>query len=104
MLADAGKPLPPNEISGRLIVGRSTVTGLVDSLERRGLVRRHGHPGDRRMLLVEITPQGRRAANRLRRLVHNHQREWLASLTGREQETLIGLLGRIQDHLAAIGN
>jgi DNA-binding MarR family transcriptional regulator len=102
ILVDAAGSLPPHEIGRRLIVTRATVTGLVDSLERRGFVRRLSHPKDRRSLLVEITPKGRRTLNQMRPLVHRHQRVWLQPLSEREQESLVELLGRIQDHLATL--
>src|SRR3990170_1284640 len=57
ILRDHGS-MSPSEIGGRLIVTRATVTGLLDSLERRGLVKRSTNPADRRSLLVEITPDG----------------------------------------------
>jgi DNA-binding MarR family transcriptional regulator len=45
------------EIGKRLVVSASDMTGLIDRLERRGLVRRA--PGrDRRMKLLRITPKG----------------------------------------------
>ena len=47
-----------SELGARLIVTRATVTGLLDSLERRGFVHRAPNPADRRSLLVEITPAG----------------------------------------------
>jgi DNA-binding MarR family transcriptional regulator len=100
ILVDAAGPLPPHEIGRRLIVTRATVTGLVDSLERRGFVRL-SHPKDRRSLLVEIT-KGRRTLNQRRPLVRRHQRVWLQPLSEREQESLVELLGRIQDHLATL--
>src|SRR5512141_2483770 len=59
ILADAESPLPPNMIAERLIISRATVTGLIDSLERRGYVQRRPHHTDRRMLLVTVTDIGR---------------------------------------------
>lgn len=38
---------------------RATITGIVDVLERKGLVARQMNPGDRRSMLVTLTPQGR---------------------------------------------
>jgi DNA-binding MarR family transcriptional regulator len=43
----------------------STLTGVLDRLERRGLTARTPHPGDRRSVLVELTPDGERAAARV---------------------------------------
>jgi MarR family 2-MHQ and catechol resistance regulon transcriptional repressor len=51
ILRDHGT-MPPSELGERLIVTRATVTGLLDSLERRGFVSRSANPADRRSLLV----------------------------------------------------
>ena len=100
MLADSEAPLPPHEIASRLIITRATVTGLVDSLERRGYVQRRSHPSDRRMTLVEITKKGYRVANAFRPIVHQHQKEWLQILSEQEQQQLIDALHRLQAALA----
>lgn len=102
ILVDAGTPLPPHEIGRRLIVTRATVTGLIDSLARREFVHRLPNPQDRRSLLVEITPKGRRVVGAFRPLVHRRQRVWLEALSEKEQEALVELLGRIQDHLSGL--
>lgn len=99
MLADSAEPLPPHEIAKRLIVSRATMTGLVDSLERRAYVNRRPHPTDRRMLLVEITDKGRQAADEFRPIVHRHHRMWFEPLDEKEKERLIDFLHRIQASL-----
>ena len=43
----------------------STLTGVLDRLERRGLLARTAHPRDRRSLQVELTPEGRRTRARV---------------------------------------
>lgn len=77
-----------------------TVTGLLDSLERLELVVRQRDSGDRRRINVVLTPAGRRVANAFRPEVHRAQRPWFGCLSPAEQEDLVRLLGRIQDHLA----
>ncbi len=47
-------------LSRQLIMHRSNITGLVDRLEARGLVRRQESPGDRRAFNVVLTPAGRK--------------------------------------------
>ena len=96
ILADSELPLPPNKIADRLIITRATVTGLIDSLERRGYVRRLPHPSDRRMLLIEPTDRGRQVAHAFRPIVHQHQKAWLEALSEQEQGQLIGTLQRLQ--------
>ena len=96
ILADADAPLPPHQIAERLIISRATVTGLLDSLERRGYVQRRPHASDRRMLLIQLTEAGRQAAQTFRLLVHQHQKAWLAALSEREQDQLIAALHGLQ--------
>ncbi len=99
MLADAKTPLPPNEIADRLIISRATVTGLLDSLERRAYIRRLPHPSDRRMILAEITETGRQAAREFRPIVHQHQKEWFEVLGETEQQQFLVALHRLQESL-----
>jgi len=46
------------EISGRLMVSPANVTGLVEGLLRKSMLRRREHPKDRRKRLTELTPKG----------------------------------------------
>jgi DNA-binding MarR family transcriptional regulator len=100
MLADSELPLPPNEIADQLIISRATVTGLIDSLERRAYAKRRPHHSDRRMILVEITDKGRQVANAFRPIVHQHQKEWLEAFNAKEQQQFINSLHRLQAVLA----
>ena len=43
----------------------STLTGVLDRLERRGLIERSANPADRRSVLVRLTPEGRAHAARV---------------------------------------
>ena len=96
ILADSETSLPPHTIADRLIISRATVTGLIDSLERRGYARRIPHQSDRRMLLIELTPSGRQVANDFRPIVHLNQKVWLESLSEADQQRLIASLHQVQ--------
>jgi DNA-binding MarR family transcriptional regulator len=93
--------MSPSELGDRLIVTRATVTGLVDSLERRGLVHRSANPADRRSLLVEITPAGLEVVQQVRTIIHRKETAWMSELSDGELRTYIALLHRIQDSIAA---
>jgi MarR family 2-MHQ and catechol resistance regulon transcriptional repressor len=58
LLSDCPDGLSQNELSRRLIMHRSNVTGLVDRLEERGLLRRENCPEDRRAYRVVLTKSG----------------------------------------------
>ena len=47
-----------NELARLLDLDKSSVTGLVDRAERRGLVTRLSSPADRRSVLVRLTDEG----------------------------------------------
>lgn len=56
-----------SEVSQELGVTRRNVTALVDALEGEGLVKRTPHPTDRRATVLELTPAGKEAGNRVRK-------------------------------------
>ena len=59
VLRDAGvEGLPLSEIGRRLVVTKANVTGLMDRLERQGLVRRDGDAPDRRVIRACLTTHG----------------------------------------------
>lgn len=100
ILRDRGS-MSPSELGERLIVTRATVTGLLDSLERRGFVHRSPNPSDRRSQLAEITPSGLAVLQDLRTIVHRNEKAWLGALSDSELRTYIELLHRIQDGLGS---
>src|ERR1700759_997190 len=56
--------LPLGKMGERLQVHRTSVTNTIDGLEKLKLVRRVPHETDRRAVLAEITPAGRKIAER----------------------------------------
>lgn len=52
-----GRPL--GELADIMRCSKSTITGVVDTMERKGLVARVPNPEDRRSHLVRITPKGK---------------------------------------------
>lgn len=98
----AGEPLAPGVIAERLLVTSGTMTALLDTLERRGLVRRTPHPVDRRKLLIDVTPEARRLVDAMLPRVHASFRDIFAPLDEGERATLIALLGRLQARLGEL--
>lgn len=58
----------------------ATMTGVLDRLERRGLITRAARPGDRRAVVIELTGDGAEAATRIRRTMADLERRALADL------------------------
>jgi DNA-binding MarR family transcriptional regulator len=52
--------ISPGEIADILKVHKSTLTGVLQRLEKRGLIERRSSADDRRRSLVSLTPSGRK--------------------------------------------
>jgi len=89
--------LPLGKIGDRLQVHRTSVTNLIDGLERSGYVRRLAHESDRRTTLAEITPRGREVATAATELL-NEARFGTDSLQADELETIYELLRGFREH------
>ena len=93
-LIEPDRPIPMGQLAGTLACDASNVTGLVDRLESRGLVRRRPSVADRRVKVLELTPTGARLrALLLDRMTTPPAR--LGRLSGREQQALVRILTRL---------
>jgi DNA-binding MarR family transcriptional regulator len=95
-------PRTPAGLADAAGVTRATMTGLVDTLERDGLVSRRADPTDRRMQLVQLTPKGERF---LARMLPGHFRgvsDLLRELRPGERKALVRLLGKIQSRAESL--
>lgn len=64
-LERAGKPLTMSQLSRELMVSNGNVTGVIDRLEKGGLVSRHRADHDRRIQYIDLTASGRAEFNRM---------------------------------------
>ncbi|HSQ84803.1 MAG TPA: MarR family transcriptional regulator [Desulfobacterales bacterium] len=55
-------PLPPSKIAEHMMVKSSTVTGVVDRLELKGLAERMRTSPDRRVITIQLTEAGKKLA------------------------------------------
>ena len=95
-LIEPGRPIAMGELAATLACDKSNVTGLVDRLESRGLVRRKPSSEDRRLKVLDLTPAG----VRLRAIVLERMGkppESLARLSPEEQQALVKILKHLLD-------
>jgi DNA-binding MarR family transcriptional regulator len=93
-LIEPGQSVPMGQLAETLACDASNVTGLVDRLESRGLVRRRPSEADRRVKVLDLTPKG----SRLRGLLLDRMTAPPASLqrlTAAEQRALVRILARL---------
>jgi len=105
-LLDKTKSCPkahtPAELADMAGVTRATMTGLIDTLERDGLVTRTPDPNDRRMMSVALTPHG---YARLQAILPGHFKMMaalMATLDESERKTLVRLLTKILEQAAEL--
>lgn len=95
-LIEPGRPIPMGRLAEILACDASNVTGLVDRLESRGLVRRQPSTEDRRLKVLNLTPAGARLRAVVRERMTNPP-ESLSRLSAEEQRALVKILSRLLD-------
>jgi len=76
-------------------VTKGTLTGVLKTLEKRGLARRRGHDADGRLVLVSLEPRGLDVIERLFPAFNRGETLVSASLTDREKDELASLLRKL---------
>jgi len=97
----ADGPMITKELGGRFRVPVSTMTGLVDRMEQKGLVRRVPGRRDRRSIELEATPAGALALREHARGIAAIARGMLEALPERDQQALITILRRVVSRIDA---
>jgi DNA-binding MarR family transcriptional regulator len=95
-------PLTPAELADAAGVTRATMTGLIDTLERDGLVKRVRDSNDRRMMSVNMTAKGKACLKNIFPLHFRGMAEIMSPLKEGERKTLVRLLNKILQHASAL--
>lgn len=89
---------PLGHLSKHLMIHPTTVTLLIDQLEKRGLVKRSSHPSDRRIVLAQLTPAGRRLTTKANKAMAGSN-FGLGGLDQREARALTETLRQVRQKL-----
>jgi DNA-binding MarR family transcriptional regulator len=87
-LVQASAPLGLSELAGRLSVGVSTASGLVERLVEARLLDRRDDPTDRRHVLLSLTETGAASLDRMRELNAGHMRLMLEHVSDADLVTI----------------
>ncbi|HUI00131.1 MAG TPA: MarR family transcriptional regulator [Nitrososphaerales archaeon] len=88
-------PLPMNKLSEELRVSPPNITGIVDRLEKKGLVKRVESQADRRTKEIHLTETGNVVLRRVRKGYTEALQESLDALTPEEQDILAKLMRKL---------
>ncbi|MBW1835059.1 MAG: MarR family transcriptional regulator [Deltaproteobacteria bacterium] len=92
-------PLPPSQIAKHIMVKSSTVTGIVDRLEQKGLVKRFRNSPDRRIITIELTDSGKNLAKNAPPPIQQKIIDGLKKLSEDELDQIILPLTKLTDML-----
>ncbi|MGD9033397.1 MAG: MarR family transcriptional regulator [Desulfobacteraceae bacterium] len=88
-------PLPPSQIAKCIMVNSSTVTGIIDRLEQKGLVQRSRISTDRRVITVTLTDKGRELAEHAPPPIQEKIVDGLQKLPPHEIEKIVQALTKL---------
>lgn len=96
--------LTPAELSERIRMERATVTAVLDTMERQGLVQRVRHQHDRRKVRIFLTPKGEALREPVLDSIARVNAAALAGITPEEFARFQGTLARLMTNLAVPPN
>lgn len=87
----------PAVLAERAGVTRATMTGLIDTLEKDGFVKREPDPTDRRMMTVSLTPKAEAFLENMLPGYFRRIAEVMRGLTEEERKTFLQLLQKVTE-------
>ena len=84
--------IPTLAVRERMIEEGTTITRLLDKLERAGYIRRERSVPDRRQVICYVAPDGKKLMDKLDPLVDDADADVMAALSAKQVEQLIDLL------------
>jgi len=103
ILRGEGRPLPSLEIADRMIQVVPAITGLIDRLEKQGLVARRRGVEDRRVVYVEITAKARTILQKTDGPLKKLHHDLIGHLSRKELGQLSRLLAKARQSIATHG-
>lgn len=91
-----------SSLSSRIKANNSTVTGIIDRMERESLVKRERSETDRRIVLIRLTAKGRKLAESIEVEPMEIFRQALESLPRKDIEDLFRILGAVQQRVRQV--
>jgi DNA-binding MarR family transcriptional regulator len=94
-------PLTMGELARAVVVTEKTITGVVDRLERDGLVQRERDPSDRRVVHVRLAPRGATLYRRIDEGIASKLAKLLGLLGAADRKHLVRMVEKLTAKLAA---
>lgn len=92
-----------HEIGRLMVTSRANITGLIDSLVKKGLVDRVPHESDRRIKLAKLLPAGRQLLEEVTPIHIRLITQLTSTLSDEERSAFIGLMQKLRKQAVALG-
>lgn len=100
-ILEAEGAMPMGRLAERLDVSLSSASGIADRMVERGLVERLRDANDRRVVLLCLSPEGRRLVREFHSVRRAQMRRLLNRLDGEQQQRLLHTVRDIRDVVAS---
>jgi DNA-binding MarR family transcriptional regulator len=94
-----GGEMTPSEIAESVFREKNSVTAVLNTLERQGVIRREPSSDDRRSVKVVITDKGWKEANRLNPIAQELSREALSCMEKEKIVDLVDTMRKVRESL-----
>ena len=94
-----GGEMTPSEIAESVFREKNSITAVINTLEKEGVVRREPSTDDRRSVKVVITDKGWKEANRLNPIAQELSRDALSCMEKEQVESLVETMRKIRESL-----
>lgn len=97
LLIDDRQPRPMKNFCTLFHCDASNVTGIIDGLEKKGLVSRRSDPHDRRIKVIQLEPAGKHLQQTILERLATANDFMLARLSDDEQRQFVTIVGKLAD-------
>ena len=87
------------DLGRRLVVNKADMTGIIDRLEKAGLVERTDHPRDRRINVIRITGKGKTVVDKLEPGYFEGVKKLLSAIPEADIKKMIKGMERIRENI-----
>lgn len=93
-------PLKQKDIGNKILVDKSNITGLIDSLEKLNFIQRKSVEGDRRMYHIVFTKDGKFFIDKIDKIYEKKVNSIMSLINDKEAIEIIRLTKQIRKNLA----
>lgn len=84
------------ELGEKTLITKGTLTGVVDRLEQKGLVKRVAAADDRRSLIARLTPAGEKVFEEAFTAHIQHMKQRFTQMNAKEREQVVATLRKLR--------